>query len=259
MSRKGVGKMQRYYSLLIGFIFIFLCYQAVSAQVDDTTILWYKFDDEVEGEVEDISQYGNNGTVVGRPELEDQGKVGGAVRFTSGTQIRVPISDSLNPEEELTIEFWIMPDEVPAATYWRLIHKGWVGSGSYICGIDNNWMVLGYTWDINNTDGVRTDANMANAVVAETWQHYAGTYDGEKIILWIDGEPKITTPATGEINGSFEIVIAENYLGLMDEIRFSNVALDQDTIKKHMAGEDPGAQAVDSAGKLTTTWGRLKG
>ncbi len=250
--------MQRYFSVLLSFVLIFACSQIAFAQVDKTTILWYKFDEEVKGEVEDISQFGNNGTVVGRPGFEDKGKVGGAIKFTSGTQIKVPISESLNTESSLTIEFWVMPDKVPAATYWRMIHKGWVSNGSYICGIDNNWMVLGYTWDVNNMAAVRKDANLANAVKAETWQYYAATYDGKIIILWVDGEPVVQTPADGKINGAFDIVIAENFSGLMDEIRFSNVALDQDTIKKHMAGDVPGGRAVDSADKLTTTWAKIK-
>jgi len=100
------------------------------------------------------------------------------------------------------------------------------------------------------------DANQANAVVAETWQYYTATYDGEKIILWIDGELAVQTPAQGEINGSFDIVIAESFSGMLDEIRFSNVALDQDTIKSHMAGEEN--KAVDAGNKLITVWARVK-
>ena len=117
-------------------------------------------------------------------------------------------------------------------------------------------MTLGYTWDISNTDGVRMDANQGNAVVAETWQYYTATYDGEKIILWIDGEIAVQTPAQSEINGSFDIVIAENFSGMLDEIRFSNVALDQDTIKSHMEGAE--AEAVDAGNKLVATWAKVK-
>ena len=206
--------------------------------------------------MEDLSPHGNNGILTGQPDFEPDGKVGGAARFAVGAQIRVPISDSINTEENLTIEFWIQCDPVPAATYWRLIHKGWVGAGSYICGMDNNWMTLGYTWDINNTNNVRTDANMANAVVEETWQYYTATYDGEKIILWIDGEIAVQNVAQGGINGAFDVIIAENFSGMLDEIRFSNVALDQDTIKAHMAGKE--SRAVDARNKLTTTWAAAK-
>ncbi|MBD3181683.1 hypothetical protein GF312_05275 [Candidatus Poribacteria bacterium] len=240
---------------LIAISLIFISSFAAFGQ-DESTILFYKFDSPFDGEIEDQSQYGNIGNVVGNVEFEEEGKVGGCARFTNGTSISVPLSDSLNPEETITIEFWIMCDPIPAATYWRLIHKGWVGAGSYICGMDNNWMTLAYTWDINNMANVRTDANMANAAVEETWQYYSATYDGEKIILYIDGEVAVQTPAQGEINGKFEIIIAENFSGLLDEIRFSNVALNQDEIRAHMEGED--AKSVDAVNKLATVWAEVK-
>ncbi|MGQ9608438.1 MAG: LamG domain-containing protein [bacterium] len=247
--------MKKHILILFSFIFILIfCNFAFSAQ--DATILWYKFDENFDKEIIDRSPFGNNGIIKGNLKVEKQGKVGAAARFTGAESITVPLTDSLNVDENLTIEFWVKPNKVPAATYWRLIHKGWVENGSYICGIDNNWMVLGYTWDVKNTQGVRKDANMANAVVAETWQYYTATYDGQKITLYIDGKPLVQTPANGKINGKFDIIISENFSGLLDEIRFSNVALDEAEIKKHMEGEE--VKAVDPQSKLSTTWAKIK-
>jgi hypothetical protein len=239
-------------SLIIGLLFII--YQ-ISFAVDDPTILWYKFDKDFKNEVEDSSAFKHNGMVTGNVEFDKSGKIGGAARFKGGS-IKVPITDELNPEQSLTIEFWVRPDKVPASTYWRLIHKGWVAIGSYICGIDNNWMAMGYTWDVNNMNNVRTDANMANAVQNETWSYYTGTYDGKNIILYIDGKELVRTPTNGKINGSYEIVISEGFMGMMDEIRFSNVALQPDEIAKHMAGQT--IKAVDPKSKLATTWSTVK-
>ena len=239
-------------SLIMGLTFI-VC--QIGFAVDDPTILWYKFDENFKQEVEDSSPFGHIGTVAGSVEFEKEGKIGGAARFKGGS-IKVAITDELNPEQNMTIEFWVRPDKVPAATYWRLLHKGWVAAGSYICGIDNNWMVMGYTWDVNNTNNTRTDANMANAVQNETWSYYTATYDGKNIILYIDGKELVKTPTTGKINGLFEIIIVEGFLGMMDEIRFSNVALQPEDIAKHMAGET--IKAVDSKDKLATTWSAVK-
>ena len=227
------------------------------AQDDDTTILWYKFDVPFNNEVEDRSPHGNHGQISGDVELEEDGRIGGAARFTNGTSINVPISDTLNPPESLTIEFWVWCDKVPAATYWRLVHKGWVAAASYICGMDNNWMTRGYTWDINSKQNVRKDANKENVALDETWQYYSATYDGEEIILWIDGEPAVTTAAEGEIDGKFPIIIAETFSGMLDEIRFSSAALSQEEIQAHMEGED--VHAVKRNGKLAMCWGGVKG
>jgi len=66
----------------------------------------------------------------------------------------------------------------------------------------------------------------------------------------------VRTPTNGKISGAYELVIAEGFLGLMDEIRFSNVALQPDEIAKHMVGEK--AKSIDQKDKLATTWSKIK-
>ncbi len=221
----------------------------------DPTILWFKFDEDFKQEVKDSSPFGNKGIITGKVDHEKAGKIGGAAKF-SGGGIKVSVTDELNVKQNLTIEFWVKPDKVPAATYWRLLHKGWVDNGSYICGIDNNWMAMGYTWDVKNTDGTRFDANMANVVQNDTWTYYTGTYDGKNIILYTNGKELVRTTANGNLNGPADIIISEGFLGLMDEIRFSNVALTPDVIAKHMEGET--VKDVSIKGKLATTWSAVK-
>jgi hypothetical protein len=245
--------MRKYIFISLVFAFVFISYQiAFSA---DPTTLWLKFDEDFKQEVPDKSPLGNNGVITGAVKFEKAGKIGGAAKFTGGS-IKVKSTDEINVAQNLTIEFWIRPDKVPAATYWQLVQKGWVANGSYICGIDNNWMVMGYTWDVQNTDGVRTDANMAGAVQNETWSYYTATYDGKNIILYIDGKELVKTPSIGKISGAADIVIAGGFMGMMDEIRFSNVVLTPDVIAKHMEGET--GKAVDAKDKLATTWSSVK-
>ena len=223
---------------------------------DNQTILWLKFDEQFsKNTAKDMSQFGNDGIITGAVDFAKDGKIGGSAKFAGGT-ITVKTTDSINVEQNLTIEFWVRPDKVPAATYWGLITKGWVANGSYICGIDNNWMVMGYTWDITNTAGVRKDANMASIVQNETWQYYTATYDGKKVVLYLDGNQQVETPADGKISGGADIIIGGAFTGMMDEIRFSNIVLTPDVIKSHMEGEK--ANAVDSSDKLATTWAGVK-
>jgi len=251
--RIGGFIMRTFLFIILVCTFILIMGQIASAA--DPTILWLKFDESFKQEVNDMSGLDNNGNVVGAVSYVKDGKIGGAAKFTGGT-ITVKTSDTINVEQNLTIEFWVRPDKVPAATYWRLLHKGWVSNGSYICGIDNNWMVMGYTWDITNTAGVRTDANMAGIVQNETWNYYTATYDGKKVVLYLDGKQQVETPANGKISGGADIIIAEGYMGMLDEIRFSSVVLTPDEIKSHMEGEK--AQAVGSSDKLATTWAGVK-
>ena len=241
--------------LFIMFVCALILVIGQIASAADPTIMWLKFDEAFKQEVKDMSGLDNNGNVSGGVSYVKDGKIGGCAKFAGGT-ITVKTTDSINVEQNLTIEFWVRPDKVPAATYWGLITKGWVANGSYICGIDNNWMVMGYTWDITNTAGVRKDANMASIVQNETWQYYTATYDGKKVVLYLDGNQQVETPADGKISGGADIIIGGAFTGMMDEIRFSNIVLTPDVIKSHMEGEK--ANAVDSSDKLATTWAGVK-
>ena len=40
----GRFNMQKYFAILLSFLLAFVWYQSVSAQEDETTVLWYKFD-----------------------------------------------------------------------------------------------------------------------------------------------------------------------------------------------------------------------
>jgi hypothetical protein len=253
MLKIGGFIMRRSISIVFICALILVIGQIASAA--DPTTMWLKFDESFKQEVKDMSGLDNNGIVAGAVSYVKDGKIGGCAKFASGT-ITVKSSDTINVADNLTIEFWVRPDKVPAATYWGLITKGWVANGSYICGIDNNWMAMGYTWDITNTAGVRKDANMAGVVQNETWQYYTATYDGKKVVLYLDGNQLIETPADGKISGGADIVIGGTFNGMMDEIRFSNVVLTVDEIKSHMEGAK--VQAVDSSDKLATTWAGVK-
>ena len=68
------------------------------------------------------------------------------------------------------------------------------------------------------------------------WQYVAATYDGEKMKLYLDGELKGEIPQDGKLAGG-NILIGENFLGLLDEVRISNIAREVSEIKAHMEGK----------------------
>jgi hypothetical protein len=73
-------------------------------QDDGTTILWYKFDEEVNNDIEDLSPHLNDDIVTGQIKFIEDGMVGGAGEFTGGTSVKVPMSDSLNELREMSRE-----------------------------------------------------------------------------------------------------------------------------------------------------------
>ena len=102
------------------------------------------------------------------------------------------------------------------------------------------------------------------------WTHVAGTYDGRKMVLYLNGIEVGQKPAKGKINiiedpvGIGNIVDAggggknEYWSGHIDEVRIWNRGLSEREVKEQMDFEAEDILSVQPKGKLTTTWSVLK-
>lgn len=234
-----------------------------AAPPEEGLVLWFSFEKPPTGDtVKDLSGKGNDGQINGEVKWTPDGKYGGGMEFKNGGII-VPNSESLTFEDAITIALWIKSEDVPDA-YRRLVTCGWGDKGSYILGIDNHWMNMAFAWDIINDGGTRFDANLDGLCIPGEWQFVTGTYDGEKLRLYVNGELKVESSASGKINGAYDIEIgwgeappgAGPFVGVMDEVRIYNRALSEEEIKQCM--EEPSVQALNSYGKLPALWGKIK-
>ena len=101
------------------------------------------------------------------------------------------------------------------------------------------------------------------------WVHLVGVWDGTKIYIYVNGELQNSANAVGQPWDSPEPVYIGadtgcnagkgrcHFGGIIDEIVMFNVPLSEDDIKTLKNGID-GAFSVDTTGKITTTWGKLK-
>ena len=144
-----------------------------------------------EGNANDI--VGNNkGTLVGGASFAAS-KVGQAFSFNnSGTQaVDIPRSSNLNITNQVTIEFWMKADPgnsmhsfqgfVTSDYYFISITVGNPNLGKY--GVDFGINDNGTYYEIANANGGGA------TVSAGVWHHIAGTYDGTKCQLYVDGQP----------------------------------------------------------------------
>ncbi len=143
------------------------------------------------------------------------GPLGQAFNFDApGSFVKIPKSDGLNPAGQVTIEFWMNA----AAGNAMENYQGLVTSDFYGVEISNGYGgKMGVNFFISTTasqPGPRfgfsdpryssfrsrltsvanfthiSDANGGGAPVAPGgWHHVAGTYDGEQLRLYIDGQP----------------------------------------------------------------------
>lgn len=159
--------------------------------------------------------------------LEDS-LYGKAIRLNNDASrgISVKHSDYLDGLDEITIAFLAKKDNKTAATTFVNKHTVYrlsltkTGISASIAG---------------------SSCSAANVVDDTNWHHYAITYDGSHIVVYIDGIERSRTECTGKIkrDSSREIVIGrdpwgDSLEGLMDEFRIYDRCLSEEEIKQIM-------------------------
>ncbi len=227
---------------------------------DEHTVLLYTFKTGNGNTVKDLSDYGNDGKLMG-PKW-GEGKPGGGLAFGGNGPrdfVEIPDSQSLDLVEGLTVEMW-------------LYLEAWSTAGGTGATKETTYKV-GPRSDKKVLLRMTTDAHAWGAAVVagktdmplRKWTHIAGTYDGKsgegKIYIdgALDGEGKIG----GNITPNDDVLWlgrgAGPFLeGRMDEVRISNIARSEAEIKELMNKGIEGVLAVQPQDKLTTTWGKLK-
>ena len=231
-----------------------------SVAQDEHTVLLYTFETGNGNTVKDLSEYGNDGKLIG-PKWGAGNPGGGLVFGGNGPRdfVEIPDSESLDVVEGLTVEMW-------------LYLEAWSTAGGTGATKETTYKV-GPRSDKKVLLRMTTDALAWGAAVVagktdmplRKWTHIAGTYDGKsgegKIYIdgVLDGEGKLN----GNITPNNDVLWlgrgAGPFLeGRMDEVRISNIARSEDEIKELMNKGIEGVLAVQPQDKLTTTWGKLK-
>lgn len=212
--------------------------------------------DEISGDmVMDHSGNGLDGRIFGDPQQVD-GVFGNALQFDGEDDyVEVPYNELLNIKHMTLMAWAFAPDDQNRV----IIHR---------------WAPAAYTLEfyqtkttpvITTADGVTFNQPDATIITGE-WFHVAGTYDGEKLIAYQNGEVVNEIDHSGDINAGEGIVRfaartdndGGRFNGMIDEIAIFDEALTQAEIQNMMNnGIIPGA-AVEPMHKLTTTWAAIR-
>ena len=182
----------------------------------ESLVAWWPLD-EHDDWIWDYSGNGFDGEIIGAPRLI-QGKLGKALAF-DGENDAVVVNDATFGAENITLMGWFNPNA--AVTNRPLIVK----KGSFSVGFTNN-DELQFVAQPNDT----SVESVSRFQVGE-WIHFAVTYDGKTMQVYIDGELQNEQPNDIPIAQSEDdLVIGEGFTGSIDAVGFYNKALTEDEI-----------------------------
>lgn len=246
-----------FFMLMIAVLVVPVVYAADPS--DDSLILYFSFD-ELDGDtVIDHSQYGNNGTIAGAPELV-AGKFGNALKLNGQSDwVEVPHADILTVDTDVTVMAWINAErhQGPNDQRWQGIVAKGNGPRSYS-------FYTEFPSECLHLSAGGSGSVCTGTVALNEWQHVVAHVEDGTHRYWLNGE------AVGEFGGqnplpgaadTADVLVGKThesnreFLGLIDEVRIWNRALSEDEILAEM---DTSLTPVEPLGKLSTIWATLK-
>ena len=227
---------------------------ASGVALEDGLVAYWDFDENAGNTANDRTGNGHDGELVGKPEWVE-GPFGSALRFDEADEyVLVPHDDALNFTDAVTFALFFNPDG--DLTSRRLLVK-------------NNSIFVIFDFGVSTSIDflVKPNNDFAESTTTDwavgTWYHFAGTFDGDTLRVYVDGALEGESETGIPIAGSdLDLWIGADdfgrptdaFPGIIDEVRLYDRALDAGEIADVMEGP----QAVDAHAKAPVAWGRLK-
>jgi len=209
---------------------------------------YYKLD----GDAQDSSGSGNNGTLVGNPTWVSAGKVGGALQFNGLDYVECGAGPSLNITDAVTISAWI---RLAGPTADQKIAGNQDGvAGGYKLGVYSDRVEFEIrtpenSWVLNR------DVAGGTVLTPNVWYHVAGVYSkGSYIATYVNGvldRVLATSALLGSTTGTFKIGREPFWWGnfcfwngMIDDLRVYNRTLAPAEIA-YLADETPDDGKLD--------------
>jgi hypothetical protein len=254
----------------IHYLYIFLLLVAFSspayASLDEGLVIYFSFDNIDGNSVKNGGKPDINGILeADAKQVEGYAGMGVALNIDAaeGTPgddfVRVSNTPEVNINKEFTIAMWAKGTNFGA--YHTLISKA--DGGAYTFSVENANLSA---WVHVNGDYIHPVGT--TKLQEDKWYHLTLTYDGVDAAVYVNGEEEArATRGAGDVtlNDSDFMIGAEPsgknldpswpaWHGTLDEFYFYDRALAKDEINLLIKQ----ASAVESADKLSVTWGELK-
>jgi hypothetical protein len=230
---------------------------AASASADPNILAKWTLDEGAGQVAADASGHANTGVLGAAtdPDAADPGWIpghagGGALVFDGTNYVTITNTGVLEPPR-LAVDAWVRRSGSPGR--WRYV----LSNGSLQCnrsayGLYSGWSG-GMGFYVSGTTAYVISPEVSPAIVWDgAWHHVIGSYDGDRVRLWIDGsQVGAGTPATGPIiyAGSGGIYIG-TYRGSCD-LGFSG-AIDDATVWDDRPAEAATGPVIDPVADAPT-------
>ena len=256
--------------LLISMVVLFVAVALASssyAKIDLETCVGMWLFNEGKGDVTaDASASKNDGTLQGGPEWTD-GIFGEALQFDGADDyVNVGNADNLSITGDLTFSMWVKISEYP--TSWRNMLSKLVDDTHAEFNFRYKTSTQGQFYYGTGSAAIVCNWNPTEDLPLDTWTHIAGVRKSKTYQkLYFNGVEKRTMNITADaVSTTANVTIGRQsnasgffFNGIIDEVAIFNVALGAEDIQTLMnKGLEEWVSAVDSSGKLVSTWAALR-
>lgn len=222
-------------TIFVAVIFLFYGFLFAQDVPTDGLVAYYSFDNDVDTTIVDDS--GNNANGAAMFDVgHGPGYMGQAIELDGYEQyVDCGTQDGLfDFTEQITLAAWVMQYDAGNGE-----HNPWIAKGDHAWALKHRLDPF-YEFFIYNGTWVTVRVEDADEIISHNgeWHHFAGTYDGFALNLYVDGEWRATTEWEGSIDLSEHPVnIGRNaeasdrlFNGMIDEVRIYEVALNEDEV-----------------------------
>ncbi|RKU36493.1 hypothetical protein C6495_03455 [Candidatus Poribacteria bacterium] len=248
---------------------------ALVGAVENGLVAYWSFDKDtvqIKKQATDLLS-GLEATVFGDPELAPAAdcQVGECILF-DGSVDRFLVEDSEPPTinrdwNEITLECWVYITALDDS--WnRIISLDDMPTNSAVASLyyDDDDNQHGFFIRAGGKSTQAAQDNVLEDIPLEQWLHLAGTYDGETVHYYVNGQQKKKYAMKGGklpkgglllgIGDRSDGCDCDTIQGYIDEFRIYERALSAAEVKNNMDAE--GLDVSPSADQLSVTWGHIK-
>ncbi len=195
--------------------------------IDDGLVLYYPFGEAAGLDVYDQSGNGIDGQIESETVRTNQGLFGRGLRFFGTNHLSATSTPTISGMSNITVSVWWKREASGGSYGLTQKHQGGTDGEFFINSAGNQ------TLQFTTVNDVSTRVNLAVTGLPllndDRWHLVAGTYDGDKMRLWLDGNCVGTASQTNALKATTNPLIIggdnSKWIGAVDEYKLWNRAL----------------------------------